>query len=462
VTLLCKRAPHPDDVNWLNLHISTLKQVTVGFGLITSLFIGMVTLVTPLTLSSQISIIIPLLQKRVEVVAGFLHARHLVLGQSVQFWYTLTCQLPALLLVVINSLLLPDCICRIAEAMRLHQHSSTEIVQLHLNYIFLVLNSLFIPMLGLTSIGALVEWGEQEMFAERPVQVVVKVAKKLMQSSGLFALRYILNCACVSNTNALLQLCQLIFRCCARGNARTAREYVEAELNFTFAWGYWYAWTISIFTIGVVMSTFVPSVLPCAALFFSVQHCVDKYNLFHRVYDHGPASENYFITRALHYMRCVVCLWWSLVGGGFLLIMEEGLADQWSSIFPIRVIRGTCFALLGFSAWLVLWSWWDLTSILHDSNFTMVDISTRSRFRNSLLAMLERCCLGRRRYMKVSATEPDAPQGLLGPGVALTRQGESLGDPIEDIGPSAWAGLGSGGLCWDAKSAVVRQGPLPL
>jgi len=390
-------------------------------------------------------------------------------------------------LVLINSLLLPDCICRIGQAMRLYRHSSVEVIQLHLNYLFLMLNAMVIPILGLTSIGALIEWGESEISHKRSglpiISLFARVLEKLMQSSGVFAVRYILNCACLTNANSLLQVAQLIYRAYARRVARTARDFVEAEETWVFAWGYWYAWTISIFSIGLVLSTVVPSTLPSAALFFSLQHFVDRHNLSHGVYAHGAESENLFVTRALHYMRCSVAVWWLLMGCGFSFVLHHGLNAEWDSKFPLRVVRSTAGLLPVSGVLLIVWSWWDQQSILHDSHFQIVDVSKRGMHRRGLCQSLDRFlrhpwCSGE--YTSVGAGEPEDLARMSSMELELASGGASPGAStmlLDELGfapapqnepthlqgiemsslggaPSPYVKTG-GALSWDARGVVM-------
>uniref|UniRef100_A0A7S2PRP4 CSC1/OSCA1-like 7TM region domain-containing protein n=1 Tax=Zooxanthella nutricula TaxID=1333877 RepID=A0A7S2PRP4_9DINO len=488
VTLCCTRAAHPEDMNWLNLQITWWRQVSIGAVLTVALLIGMVTLTLALTFASQADVLVPALRRKLEVLAGWLSARADVLGRDEKFWYVVSKQVPALLLVVINSLVLPECISRISEAIRLHQKSSAHTFQLHVNLVFLVLNSLIIPVFGLTSIGAFVQWGEQRLTTFTTMQLVSEVAKKLMQSSGVFAVRYILSCACVSNTISLLQLAQVGYRAVCRRLARTPREMVEATQNFPFAWGYWYAWTISIFTIGMALSSFVPSVLPCSFLFFAAQHYVDRYNLTNAVFDHGPQSENVFITRALHYMRCIVAAWWIAMSVAFWVILDRGFMEDWDCVVPLKLVRSILAILVVASAWLLVWSWWDLQSILHDSNFQMVDLSDRSYWRNLLFSIFETCSgSAKKQYskkeMKGDATDmeaflstPETPRVLeLGgwaarppaepdPPPGSSPEGDEDGaeergaDPV----PNYWKGTTDAELTWDACSAGLQSEPFPL
>jgi len=97
---------------------------------------------------------------------------------------------------------------------------------------------------------------------------------------------------------------------------------MDAEEPWVFAWGYWYAWNISILTIGLVLGSLVPCASVFVAFFFTIQHAVDRHNLKHRIYGHGPdiEIENLLVVRVLHYMRCIIALWWCL--GGSILLKE--------------------------------------------------------------------------------------------------------------------------------------------
>jgi len=381
-TLACMRAPHPSDVNWMNLHVTRWEQRVRFFTLTTLLLIAMVVLVTPVTISSQLKAIIPTVERHVDAVARWFdceNAVEVLSSRSAEFAYN---QLPAIILVVINSLLLPDCISRISTAVKPHRHSSSEVIQLHLNFAFLVLTAIIIPFLGLQSIDGLVAAAKMRI-SHHPSLLVPRISRvvlrRLMHSPGIFALRYILNCACLTNTNSLLQIPQLVYRAYARRVATTPRESVEAEKVWVFAWGYWYAWTISIFTIGICMSSAVPSTLPCAALFFSLQHAVDRYNLMHRIYSHGPdiESENLLATRVLHYMRCVIAVWWCLMACGFLLSARHLPARSWEAGVPLWCVEATAGLLMVLSVALVIFSFWSHQSILHDNQFHNVDMAER-------------------------------------------------------------------------------------
>lgn len=480
-TLACMRAPHPSDVNWMNLHITRFEQRVRFISLALLLFICMVVVVTFVMTFSQLKVIIPAFEQHVESAARSLRwsgAVQVLSSWRAEFAYN---QLPAVLLVAINTLLLPQCIWKISNCSKPHRRSSVEIIQLHLNFTFLILNAMVIPFLGFKSVDGLIFFAEQRhgdpasLFLPTIMEGLVERLME-MERPGILALRYVLNCACMSNVNSLLQVPQLLYRAYARRVAVTARESFEAEAVWVFAWGYWYAWTISIFTIGLCTSSAVPSMLPCAALFFALQHAVDRHNLLNRVYSHGPdiESENLLAIRVLHYMRCVVAFWWCLMGCSFLLA-----AGQMSALWCVQALAGL---LISLSLALVIFSWWTHQSILHDNQFHNVDMAERGL--SGTGGVLQRL------FSNIDGCLKCASCGSVGSGYAVVGASDVALERFDSIGTDAGysalalldlpgvsmpglgaeadglAGVGSPGGClsWDARSVVLQPvaacGPL--
>jgi len=470
VTLQCMRAPHPSDVAWVNLHIGPTEQV-FRFVLSSSiLFVVMVVLVGPVTISSQIDVILPALEDKLKVVDKYFSTGGR--QQETAFWTAVSKQLPAMILVAINSMLLPDFIKRISSSVRAVRYSTMEVVQLHLNYIFLVLNAMVIPFLGLSSIGALVEWGKDRISA--PFSVLLpRIISTMMTNSGVFALRYILNCACMTTTNSLLQIPQIFALAHSRRVARTARECVEAEEKWGFSWGYWYAWALSIFTMGTCMSSAIPSILPFGALFFGLQFSVDRHNLLFGVYTFGGHSENLFIIRAIHYLRCIIGLWWFLMSFTLLVNLESsgslGLPtaagdnhfvppDVRDHHFVVKAVSGV---LLAGSLIIPFCSWCNLQLILFDSQFEVVDVSERGLFRRLCCCCFACCCLEKKaaaEYRDVNEAGEDDYESDFGEWERipaqemLPLQQEML--PLQEGDGAATYDFKKERLKWDAKSAL--------
>lgn len=376
VTLACTRAAHPSDVNWQNLHATHFEQGVRAVALTLLLFVAMVLLTTPITISTEVGTIVPVMKRHFFAIAERLHTHRLVTWHATKLWNSVVKQLPAYFLVAVNTLVLPECIYRVGQGVRFHRLSLGEVVQLHLNYVFLILNTMLIPFLGLTSIAAMVDWAQDTM-AVPVTQVVPFFVHRILHTHGIFALRYIVSSACLTNASSMMQIPQYLCRAFARKAAITLREHVEAEQPWRFAWGYWYAWTLSMFTISLCLSSVIPGTLPCAALLFTIQHVVDRHNLTYGIYLHGTLEcENQFVIRALHYLRCIVATWWMIMGISFFLSAHEQHAcGEWNIGVPFWCVEAVGVLLVVLSLLLVVYSSITEKVLLHESNFHTVDLS---------------------------------------------------------------------------------------
>eukprot|EP00928_Gymnodinium_smaydae_P031352 TRINITY_DN23033_c0_g1_i6.p1 TRINITY_DN23033_c0_g1~~TRINITY_DN23033_c0_g1_i6.p1 ORF type:complete len:779 (-),score=121.58 TRINITY_DN23033_c0_g1_i6:117-2390(-) len=410
VTLSCGRAPHPSDVDWLNLHVQRWEQLLRLTVMSILLLVTMIVLVAPVTLASQLKAVEIFLQRARRVSHQLLHGS---LGGYLNEhfcdrWVTLSEQVPTFILMLINSLVVPD-------------------------------------LIGLTSIYALLQWAREDLRA--PMSVLLPtVAKGMMHSPGIFALRYILNCTCLTNANAILQIPRAVYQFCARRVANTAREHVQVEEVWEFAWGYWYAWTLSIFALGVCMSSAVPSVLPCAALFFAVQYKVDGYNLMHLVYAHGAETENAFVIRALHYMRLIVASWWTLMGLSLAFSAKQmSVSGSWNAQLSSRTFGYLAASLVAVAFVVALWSQCWIQAWLHDSQTQVVNVSSKGLAGTRLYKWL---CGG--------ASTSRSKSGTL-----LSTSRDSDLEDAERLLRTEPA-VGRTELSWDARSVIHETDTSPL
>jgi len=214
-----------------------------------------------------------------------------------------------------------------ASAVREHRHSRAEILQLHLNFVFLGINTLLIPLTGYSIIeiakvyfqhpfrNAWWQANNESLLGWAWLQIGEGCAFHTFRNTKWsFFLRYIMNSACFSNTMSGLALQQIVYRECAKTLALTQRDKEDATTPWPFPWGYWYAWCLNILATGLLLSMAVPLSLPCTALFFAVRHAVDQHNLCHNVYMSSFESEGTFVPRVLHYVRLIVATWWFFMG----------------------------------------------------------------------------------------------------------------------------------------------------
>jgi len=345
-----------------------------------ALFLFMVLLTTPITASAQDN---PLGQQ-ISTLLRRMHLGRIRLDAwvpqplQVRLLQRLREEVPAYLLVVVNTIVLPDMISRIALRIRTYRRSTEEVIQMHLNYVFLLINTMVIPFLGLTTIGYAFSTATHELATDASVtDLLPRLVDRLLHCRGIFALRYLIGAACITNFCSLMQPSQRLFRWLAKWRSITLRQRVEAELPFVFAWGYYYAWAMCAFTIGICMSSVIPGTLPCAALFFGLQYWVDKYNLTARIYQHGGfEAENLFAVRGIHYMRCIVATWWMMMGLTFTSsAKQQSLSGQWNATIPAIYVQYIGGSLVVASIGLVFYSWYTQQALLHDSHFQTVDLS---------------------------------------------------------------------------------------
>eukprot|EP00913_Durusdinium_trenchii_P029880 g27999.t1 len=282
VTLRCLRAPHPSDLNWDNLQVTEANRgARRRFGYITDVRAPGVPCSENCTRNLILHIVqqhADALEKRLSHVwwwqrfmtlTGFnakfqLHSEHL--------WAMLAEQVPTITLVLINSLLLPPLIYQIAGLQKCAQKTYEEKTQLHLNYIFLVINQIAIPLLGLSGLPALVMIVSQEVqsvkdLGDRGLPWAEACLAALFSSPAAFSIKYLLNCAFMTSANSLMNLPQLVYR-------------------------YWYAFGLGIVALGFGMGIYVPSLLPCAAMFFTLRLYVDAWTKLRE--DHLMLQEGCF------------------------------------------------------------------------------------------------------------------------------------------------------------------------
>lgn len=370
VTLRCRRAPHPADVLWENLHIPYYKRGLRLTSATLLLLVFMLVVVTPVSVSSELNTIIPELRKGSHVLRQAVEQRlGVFLPDRGGVWRWMSMQLPTMIILLINSLLLPLIIGEICRFTRSHTLSKVEVNQLLMNYVFLVLNQLLIPLLGLTGIPALLECLEVKLADHtQDISVLQLLDGSMFSSPGLFYVRYLLNCTFLTNTNSLLNLSQLV-----------VRWLLSQPEPWIFAWGYWYAFTLAILTTAVNLGVLMPSLLPCGALFFAMKYRIDKHILSHRGFLCGPESQGLFIPRVLFIMRMIVAGLWLVIGSSLHFTARTFFEDRWTAPVPLKAVEW--FSALLVAAALVVWLWssWAKASSLHNDKFELLRFSKKDK-----------------------------------------------------------------------------------
>eukprot|EP00922_Rhytidocystis_sp_ex-Travisia-forbesii_P047220 GHVS01070341.1.p1 GENE.GHVS01070341.1~~GHVS01070341.1.p1 ORF type:complete len:1051 (-),score=215.20 GHVS01070341.1:374-3526(-) len=192
-------APTPSDIVWENIHISKQQRRMRAIILNVVLILVSVIVVSPVAIGNQL---LPLLENIQEVVKESSYVR-----------LTLTAWVAPLILILINSLLLPYLIYYVACGTKYWLHSAETSYVLHGNIVYLILNILIVPLLSLPSIAAVI----QLMYSSNIQEWSLVIGRILLSTSGSFALHYLLNSAFMSSASQLLQIPQLSFAGLQRG-----------------------------------------------------------------------------------------------------------------------------------------------------------------------------------------------------------------------------------------------------
>eukprot|EP00927_Polykrikos_kofoidii_P059294 TRINITY_DN54485_c0_g1_i1.p1 TRINITY_DN54485_c0_g1~~TRINITY_DN54485_c0_g1_i1.p1 ORF type:complete len:1125 (-),score=167.78 TRINITY_DN54485_c0_g1_i1:62-3436(-) len=313
VTLQCRHAPHPTDLVWENLHVPR-SRVCLRYSLNLAILIVLtVASVCVIAVASQMRYLSGcskhdnFLMERLPMTCTIVT----VFGKS-----AISGQFPTVLLMF-NSLVLPWWIETISYQMRLRQQSMIEIAQLSVNLGVLVLSKLVVPVGSLVLIKLVLEYISISNAQDVELEGLFSVFNLLpgilgpkmdgLGDSGMFYLKYTLNCAFLSNAIMASQFGRHFCRCFLLCFCTvTDRDRAYSRACSLFPMGYWYAWSISLFANGLIIGIVVPSMLPVTALSFRLKLRVDKSLFAERAFDPGPDSKGMYPPRCAHYMFCII------------------------------------------------------------------------------------------------------------------------------------------------------------
>jgi len=345
VTLRCELAPHPDEVIWQNLHIGFWERQIRFWTLSCLVLVGLAAGVTP------------------AITNGISNAKNMpIFSTMLAGWETLLLRVKAEVLLVINSLVLPQCLYLIAVAERTMRKSIVEARQLTLNFAFLVLNIAGLPLLDKEAVNKAWKyvWDMLELdtnggsgHAHRVIHDFLEEMSILyLKSTGLLCVQYLFSAALLSSTVALLAQVwmPLVGKLLSALFSVTPRERRENMEPWPFAWGYFYAWTLSLTAIALWMSPETPGVLPVAATFFTMRARIDQHNLSLGVYSCGSEDSGQLAMKVLGYLRRIVAMFWLFVGclcfGEPFQMVAPKLAKIAGPVFVTAGVLTLCVNLL--------------------------------------------------------------------------------------------------------------------
>eukprot|EP00928_Gymnodinium_smaydae_P001488 TRINITY_DN10545_c0_g1_i1.p1 TRINITY_DN10545_c0_g1~~TRINITY_DN10545_c0_g1_i1.p1 ORF type:complete len:1724 (-),score=302.97 TRINITY_DN10545_c0_g1_i1:266-5437(-) len=318
VILQCARAPEPSDINWHNLHLSS-RRSSFWFGSLTG-FLGLMVFVLSafVSVAGNFVAIVAWLRTNTDRAWMFLEQHNLKwlsglmhwLENMETKWVNLSSTFTALALLTINSIVVPYGVYYIALYAGFQLKSLEERYQLDVNFWFMLITSVALPLLGLTSIPALFAYvGVQESM----VSGLERVEENMCHGTGLTLMQYLFSAAFLTNSFQLLKVpCFSIFMNICFRYATAASDRRECQEPLLQSWGFYYAFQLINVLLGIFISVLVPGTFSAAALYFSICHALNRY-ILNRFLGVGPDSKDTFASYAVRMMRYFACLWLSIM-----------------------------------------------------------------------------------------------------------------------------------------------------
>ncbi|CRH02920.1 conserved Plasmodium membrane protein, unknown function [Plasmodium relictum] len=196
------------------------------------------------------------------------------------------------IVIFVNSIIQPALISCVSIAIGFIRKSSEHTYVLQGNFIFLILNTIIIPLLSLSPLSSLLK----VMYSDEIEQWTTRLREYLFNSSGFFSMRYLFHCCFLTCANQLLQIPQFSIR-------SIVKKITKKEIGaWTFDFGYWYGFNTSILALILTFSVAVPFILPLGSLYFFLRYYIDKYNLIYEICRTNLDSHGAVVRTAIKFM----------------------------------------------------------------------------------------------------------------------------------------------------------------
>eukprot|EP00448_Togula_jolla_P023485 CAMPEP_0170577460 /NCGR_PEP_ID=MMETSP0224-20130122/4938_1 /TAXON_ID=285029 /ORGANISM="Togula jolla, Strain CCCM 725" /LENGTH=660 /DNA_ID=CAMNT_0010900371 /DNA_START=92 /DNA_END=2074 /DNA_ORIENTATION=+ len=321
-------APPPSDIAWENLHVTDGSRGLRIAGTSMTLFALCVVVVSPVAVLGKVGPMIDGVQRALDTSAT-VHA-------------AVASFLPPLIVWMINSVMVPFLIDYMTRFDRFWRKSEQQAAGLHMHTIFLVINSLLIPLTSLHSMGLLMDY----MVSTTVDQWSTTLGASFLSSSGSFAIRYLVNCALLSGAFQLLQIPQTMHKFFVSVSAAApVPGLAPLDPRWVFDFGFWYACSLSICFITLTFAVAVPLILPCGALFFWMKYNIDLHNFELGTYAVDLESHGTVASAAASYLLSAVSL---MQFGASGLFAVRGGTDLTAASAPLASCAVVVWAMLLF------------------------------------------------------------------------------------------------------------------
>jgi hypothetical protein len=307
-------APDPEDLIWDALTVDKWAFTCRSFCVNVLLVIGLCIFTTPIAFITFASgVASPQVQNDIQsTYTKFVGELRLLSPALGDFLFGF---LPQLLLVICDAWLLFALSLASKSIEPHHTHSGREVSLFRKSFWFLLFNTLLLPSLALSSIGAFVG----DLF-QNEVSPFALLGRAFATSSGAFTLTFIATQTWVGASMDVTRLSERLYFM-ARGYARpwaSAEDRRQARLaKFEFDYGTEYALALTMFSLCIVFATVAPPILIFGVSYFIVKQATDDHSLRHIVaaqeIDHLPRAH---VARAAlrHLAVSVILLQSSLFG----------------------------------------------------------------------------------------------------------------------------------------------------
>lgn len=256
-------APHPRDIIWKHLHLPRWYIILkmLFYNLCLTVFYCVITwIISHLNLLHTVKS-----QERLSKgVAEKFNIRDI---SERSFWRAI---MPPMVMATLNTCVHPTMINTLSRKIGFWTQSTYQKYLLFGHVFYLIISTILIPLVA----SMISFW---KIFDGAFESLSIDLGKVLVSTSWRFSTIYVFNATFLGSSNQLLQLSQIS----VRSLGLYLFKYDIGMTNFDF--GYWYAFHLSILTLVMLFSVFIPYLPMLGTLYFAIRYCVDRHNIAYDV-----------------------------------------------------------------------------------------------------------------------------------------------------------------------------------
>lgn len=287
-------APHPRDIAWKNLHLTRavvfLRCIVVNIGLI--LFYVLVTY-----LLSSLNLLYTFKD------GDFDNAGKSDLHFNVAFF--IQSLLPAVVMAFINTCVHPNIILFMSKLIGFWTNTMYQKYLLYGHIFYLLTSTIFVPLAA--SLLAFLK-----IFKGSFESLSFDLGRLLVATSWRFSTIYVINATFLGSASQLLQVANLFL-------LYVFKKFFKSDYGIqNFDFGFWYAFHLSILTLVMLFSLFIPYLLLLGTLYFGLRYFVDQHNIAHGLWKLEHDSTGSIASSAVKSMLICISLTQFAMSGVFL------------------------------------------------------------------------------------------------------------------------------------------------